>query len=143
MRRRDPKQKQRKTKKCRESRRTQKITPGASGSSRNEKRTETQENVFVKKRVMMKSPKWPASHVTPSDDLVKRRLMKKTDAKSNDVLVPMEIEDWDLVNTVNTFLNDETGEEAKSWSDDSQKRKILTILDDPKEVEKVDSCETI
>ena len=54
--------------------------------------------------------------------------MKKTDAKSNDVLMPMEIEDWDLLSTVNTFLNDETGEEAKSWSDDSQKRKILTIL---------------
>ena len=86
----------------------------------------------MKKRVMMKPPKWPASPVTPSDDLVKRRLMKKTDAKSNDVLMPKEIEDWDLLNIVNTFLNDETGEEAKTWSDESEKTKILTILDDPK-----------
>ena len=56
-------------------------TPGASSSSGGEKRTETQENVFVKKRLMTKSPKRPATPVTPSDDPVKRRLMKKTDTK--------------------------------------------------------------
>ena len=47
--------------------------------------------------------------------------MKKTEAKSDDVLVPMEIEDSDPLNTVNTHLNDETGEEAKLWSDESEK----------------------
>ena len=56
-------------------------TPGVPSSSRGEKRTEPQQNVFAKKRVMMKSPKRPATLATPSDDLVKRRLMKKTDTK--------------------------------------------------------------
>ena len=112
------------------------MTPEVSSLSRGAKRTETQENVFLKKRVMMKSPKRPATLVTPSDDLVKRRLMKKIDTKSDDVLMPVEIEDSDLLNTVNTLLNDETGEEAKPWSDESEKKKILTVLDDPKEAEK-------
>ena len=35
-----------------------------------------------------------------------------------------------------TLLNDETGEEAKPWSDESEKVKILRILDDHKEVKK-------
>ena len=48
----------------------------------------------------------------------------------------VEIEDSDLLNTVNTLFNDENGEEAKPWSDESEKTKILTIFDDPKEVEK-------
>ena len=66
-------------------------------SGRSEKRTETQENVSVKKRVMMKSPKRPATHVSPPHDPVKRRLLKKTDLKSDDVLMPVEIEDTDLL----------------------------------------------
>ena len=49
----------------------------------------------------------------------------------------MEIEDSDLLNTVNTLFNDETGEEAKPWSDESENAKILTILDDPKEVKTI------
>ena len=110
--------------------------PGASSSGRGETRTETQEKMFVKKRLMMKSPQRPATHVTPPDDPVKRRPLKKTDPKSDDVLMPVEIEDSDQLNTVNTLLNDETGEEAMPWSDESEKRKILTVLDDPKEVEK-------
>ena len=61
---------------------------------------------------------------------------KKTDTKSDDVLMPLEIEDSDLLNTLNTLLNDETGEDARPWSDESEKTKILTVLDDPKEVEK-------
>ena len=112
------------------------VIPGVSSSSRGEKRTETQENVFVKKRLMMKSPQRPATPVTPSDDPVKRRPLKKTDPKSDDVLMRVEIEDSDLLNTVNTLLNDETGEEAMPWSDESEETKILTVLDDPKEVEK-------
>ena len=55
---------------------------------------------------------------------------------SDDVLVPVEIEDLNLVHTVNTLLNDETGEEAQPSSDESQKTKILTVLDDPKEMKK-------
>ena len=49
-----------------------------SSSSRGEKRTETQENVFVKRRLMAKSPKRPITLVPPPEDPVKRRLMKKT-----------------------------------------------------------------
>ena len=58
-----------------------KETTGVSSSSRGEKRTETQENVSVKKRAMMKSPKRPATPVSPPDDLVKRRRMKKTERR--------------------------------------------------------------
>ena len=52
------------------------------------------------------------------------------------MLMPMEIEDSDLLHTVNTLLNDETGEEANPWSDESERAKILTILDEPKEMKK-------
>ena len=54
-----------------------KEAPGTSSSSRGEKRIETQENVPAKKRLMMKSPKRLATPASPSDDPVKRRLLKK------------------------------------------------------------------
>ena len=108
--------------------------PGVSSSSGDEKRTETQE-MSVKKRVMMKSPKRPATPVSPPDGPAKRRPLKKTDLKSDDVLMPVVIEDTDLLHTVNALLNDETGEEAKPRSEESERTKILTVLDDPKEVE--------
>ena len=50
--------------------------------------------------------------------------------------MPMGIEDSDLLNTVNTLLNSETGEEANPWSDDAENAKISTTIDDPKEVKK-------
>ena len=62
----------------------------------------------------MKSPKRPATPVSPPDDPVKRRLLKKTDMKSDDVLMSVEIEDTDPVHTVNALVNDETGKEAQS-----------------------------
>ena len=40
-------------------------TAATSSSSRGEKRTETQENVFVKRRLMAKSPKRPITFVPP------------------------------------------------------------------------------
>ena len=43
-----------------------------SSSSRGEKRTETQENVFVKRLLMAKSPKRPITLVPPPEDSVKR-----------------------------------------------------------------------
>ena len=60
-----------------------------------------------------------------------RRLMKNTDTKGDDVLMPVEIADSDLLHTVNALLNDETGKEA--WCDESEKTKILSVLDDHKE----------
>ena len=57
-------------------------TAATSSSSRGEKRTETQENVFVKRRLMAKSPKRPITLVPPLEDPVKRRLLKKTDMRN-------------------------------------------------------------
>ena len=112
-----------------------KMTPGASDSSRGEKRTETQKATSVKKRVTTNSSTEKRT-TTFADEPVKRRLTGKTDTKSDDVLMPLGTEDSDLLNTVNTLLNDETGEEKNPRSDDAEKAKILTILDDPKEVKK-------
>ena len=56
-------------------------TAAMSSSSRGEKRTETQENVFVKRRLMAKSPKRPYTLVPPPKDPVKRGLLKKTDMR--------------------------------------------------------------
>ena len=74
----------------------------------------------MKKRVTMKSSAEKRT-ATLADEPVKRRLTGKTDTKSDDFILPVEIEDSDLLNTVNTLLNDETGEEAKPWSDESEK----------------------
>ena len=90
----------------------------------------------MKERVTMTSSTENGT-ATFADELAKRRLTEKTDPKSDDVLMPVEIGDSDLLYTVNTLFNDETGEEAKPWSDESEKAKILTILDDPKEVKTI------
>ena len=37
---------------------------------------------------------------------------------------------------MNTLLNDETGEEAKPWSDEVQKTKLLSVLEDHEEMMK-------
>ena len=50
-----------------------------------------------------------------------RRLLKKTDMQSSDVLMAVEINDADLLHTVNTLLNDETAEEEKPWSEAVQR----------------------
>ena len=110
--------------------------PGPSSSSRGEKRTETQETVPVKKRLMMKSPKRPATPASLRDDPVKRRLLKKPDLQSSDVLMAVEINDTDLLHTVNTLLNDETGEEEKPWREEVQRMKILSALNDYEEMMK-------
>ena len=60
---------------------------------------------------------------------MKRRLLKKTDLKSDDVLTPVEIEDTDLLPTVNALLNDKNAEDAKHWSEELEKTKILTVFD--------------
>ena len=83
----------------------------------------------------MKSPKRLATPVSPPDP-VKRRLLKKTDLKSDDVLMSVKNKDTDLLHTVNTLLKDETGEEEKPWSEEVQKTKILSVLDDHEEMMK-------
>ena len=52
-------------------------TAATSSSSRGEKRTETQENVFAKRRLIAKSPKRPITLVPPPEDPVKRRLQTR------------------------------------------------------------------
>ena len=69
-------------------------------------------------------------------DLVLRRLLKKTDLQSSDVFMTVEINDTDLLHTVNTLLNDETGEEEKPWSEEVQRMKILSVFDDYEEMMK-------
>ena len=82
-----------------------KETPGVSSSGRGEKYTETQEKVSVKKRVMMKPSKRLATPVSAPDDPMKRRLLKKANLKSDDVLMPVESKDTDLLHTVNTLTS--------------------------------------
>ena len=60
-------------------------TAATSSSSRGEKRTGTQENVFVKRRLMTKSPKRPITFVPPLEDPFRRRLMKKTDLRNRPI----------------------------------------------------------
>ena len=50
--------------------------------------------------------------------------LKKTGLESDDVLMPVEIKDTDLLHTVNTLLHDVTDEEDEPWS--VQKTKILS-----------------
>ena len=72
------------------------------------------------------------SHV--ADKLVERRLTVKTDTEKYDLLMPLESVDSLPLNTVSTLFSDETGVETNPWNDDFGQTKILTILDDPKEV---------
>ena len=91
-----------------------------SSSSRGEIRTETQENVFVKRRLMAKSPKRPITLVPPPEDPVKRRLLKKTDMRNDEVVMNV---DEHLVNVVNTLTKDENMPEANS-NEDNEMPKI-------------------
>ena len=84
-------------------------TVAKSSSSRGEKRTETQENVFVKRRLMAKSPKRPVTLVPPPEDPVKRRLLNKTDMRNDELVMNV---DEHLVNVVNMLTKDEHMPEA-------------------------------
>ena len=106
-------------------------TAAMSSSSRGEKRTETQENVFVKRRLMAKSPKRPITLVPPPEDPVKRRLLKKTDMR-NDELV-MNVSER-LMNVVSMLTKDENMPEANSNEDNEMPK--LTVLDDYEEMMK-------
>ena len=86
-------------------------TAATSSPSRGEKRTETQENVFVKRRLMAKSPKRPITLVPPPEDPVKRKLLKKTDMRNDESVMNV---DENLLNVVNTLTKDENMPEANS-----------------------------
>ena len=86
-------------------------------SSRGEKCTETQENVFVKRRLMAKSPKRPITLVPPPEDPVKRRLLKKTDMRNDGSVMSVMNVDEHLVNVVNMLTKDENMPEVNSNED--------------------------
>ena len=102
-----------------------------SSSSPGEKRTETQENVFVKRRLMAKSPKRPITSVPPPEDPVKRRLLKKTDMRNDELVMNV---DEHLMNVVSMLTKDENMPEANSNEDNEMPK--LTLLDDYEEMMK-------
>ena len=95
-----------------------------SSSSRGEKRTETQENVFVKRRLMAKSPKRPITLVPHPEDPVKRRLLKKTDMRNDELIMNV---DEHLINVVSILTKDENIPEANSIEDNEMPK--FTVLD--------------
>ena len=106
-------------------------TAATSSSSRGEKRTETRENVFVKRRWMAKSPKRLITLVPLLEDPVKRRLLKKTDMRNDELVMNV---DEHLVNVVNILTKDENMPEAKSNEDNEMPK--LTVLADYEEMMK-------
>ena len=100
-------------------------TTATSSSSRGEKRSETQQNLFVNRRLMTKSPKRPITHLPPPEDPVKRRLMKKTDLRNDESVMNI---DENLLNVVNTLTKDETVQETNPDEDNEMPK--LTVLDD-------------
>ena len=102
-----------------------------SSSSRGEKRTETQENVFVKRRLMAKSPKRPITSVPPPEDPVKRRPLKKTDMRNDELIMNV---DEHLINVVSILTKDENIPEANSNEDNEMPK--FTVLDDYEEMMK-------
>ena len=100
-------------------------TQATSSSSRGEKRTEIQENLFVKKRLMAKSTKRPITLVPPPEDPVKQRLLKKMDMRNDESVMNV---DENLLSVVNTFTKDENMPVADSNEDNEMPK--LTVLDD-------------
>ena len=106
-------------------------TAATSSSSRGERRTETQENVFVKRRLMAKTPKRPITLVPPPEDLVKRRLLKKTDMRNDELVMNI---DENLLNVVSMLTKDENMPEVNSNEDNETPK--FTVLDDYEEMMK-------
>ena len=103
----------------------------AATSSSREKRKETLENVFMKRRLMAKSPKRPITLVPLPEDPVKRRLLKKTDVRNDESVMNV---DEHLLNVVNTLTKDENMPKANSNEDNEMPK--LTVLDDDEEMMK-------
>ena len=106
-------------------------TAATSSSSRGEKRTETQENVFVKRRLMAKSSKRPITLVPSPEDPVKRRLLKKTDMRNDESVMNV---DENLLNVVSILTKDENIPEANSNEDNEMPK--FTVPDENEEMMK-------
>ena len=120
-------------------------TAATSSSSRGEKRTETQENVFVKRRLMTKLPKRPIALVPPPEDPMKRRLLKKTDMRNDESVMNV---DENLLNVVSMLTKEENVPETKGAeltkdenmpevnSNEDTETPKFTVLDDYEEMMK-------
>ena len=106
-------------------------TAATLSSSRGEKRTESQENVFVKRRLMAKSLERPITLVPLPEDQVKRRLLKKTDMRSDELIMNV---DEHLINVVRKLRKDENIPEANSNEDNEMPK--FTVFDDYEEMMK-------
>ena len=106
-------------------------TAATSSSSRGEKRTETQENVFVTRRLMAKSPKRPITLVPPPEDPVKRRLLKKTETRNDESVMNVDENLW---NVMSILTKDENIPEANSNEDNEMPK--FTVPDDYEEMMK-------
>ena len=80
---------------------------------------------------MAKSPKRHVTLVPPPEDQVKRRLLKKTDMRNDEVVMKV---DEHLVNVVNMLTKDENMPVATSNEDNGMPK--LTVLDDYEEMMK-------
>ena len=80
---------------------------------------------------MAKSPKRPITLVPLLEDPVKRRLLKKTDIKNDELIMNV---DEHLMNVVSTLTKDENIPEANSNEDNEMPK--LTVLDDYEEMMK-------
>ena len=94
---------------------------------------------------MAKSPKRPITLVPPPEDPVKRRLLKKTDMKSDELIMNV---DEHLMNVVSTLTKEENMPEEKGAeltkdenipeanSNEDNEMPKLTVLDDYEEMMK-------
>ena len=88
-------------------------------------------NVFVKRRLMAKSPKRPITLVPPPEDPMKRRLLKKTDMRNDESVMNV---DENLLNVVSILTKDENIPEVNSNEDNEMPK--FTVLDDYEEMMK-------
>ena len=91
-------------------------------------RRETHKNARKRvreRRLMAKSPKRPITLVPPPEDPVKRRLLKKTDMRNDELVINVN---ECLQNVVSMFTKGENMPEANSNEDNEMP--MLTILDD-------------
>ena len=93
----------------------------ATSSSRS---AQKHQNVFVKRRLMAKSPKRPITLVPPPEGPVKRRLLKKTDMRNDESVMNV---DENLLNVVNKLTKDENMPDANPDEDTEMPK--LTVLD--------------
>ena len=80
---------------------------------------------------MVTSPKRPITLVPPPEDPVKRRLLKKTDMRNDELVMNV---DEHLMNVASMLTKDENMPEANSNEDTDMPK--LTVLDDYEEMMK-------